>query len=40
MVTKARQTSATVSMIEDPALLAEAGGVGGLLRYRIARRAA
>jgi peptide chain release factor subunit 1 len=39
MVTKARQTSASVSMIEDPALLAEAGGVGGFLRYRIARRA-
>ena len=40
LVTKARQTSATVTMIEDPALMAEADGVGGLLRYRIGRRAA
>jgi peptide chain release factor subunit 1 len=40
LVAKARQTDARVSFIEDPALLAEAGGVGALLRYRLHRRAA
>jgi peptide chain release factor subunit 1 len=35
LVTLARQTSATVRFIEDPLLLAEAGGVGALLRFRI-----
>jgi peptide subunit release factor 1 (eRF1) len=34
LVTKARQTDATVTFIEDPALLAGVGGVGGLLRWR------
>jgi peptide subunit release factor 1 (eRF1) len=36
LVTKARQTSATVTFIEDAALLADVGGVGAFLRYRIA----
>jgi peptide chain release factor subunit 1 len=41
LVTRARQTSARVTIIEDPALLADVGGVGALLRYRIGvRRAA
>jgi stalled ribosome rescue protein Dom34 len=40
LVAKARQTSARVSFVEDPALLAEAGGVGALLRFRVHRRAA
>ena len=35
LVTLARQTSASVRFIEDPLLLAEAGGVGALLRFRI-----
>ncbi len=35
LVTAAKQTSARVTFIEDPALLAEVGGVGALLRYRI-----
>ncbi len=35
LVTKAQQTSARVTFIEDPALLAEVGGVGAILRYRI-----
>ncbi|MGI8566539.1 MAG: Vms1/Ankzf1 family peptidyl-tRNA hydrolase [Pyrinomonadaceae bacterium] len=35
LVTKAQQTSARVTFIEDPTLLAEVGGVGALLRYRI-----
>ncbi len=35
LVTKARQTDATVTFIEDPALLAEVGGVGAFLRWRI-----
>ena len=40
LVAKARQTAARVTFIEDPALLAEAGGVGALLRFRLHRRAA
>ena len=35
LVTLARQTSAAVRFIEDPLLLAEAGGVGALLRFRL-----
>jgi peptide subunit release factor 1 (eRF1) len=35
LVTLARQTSASVRFIEDPLLLAEAGGVGALLRFRV-----
>jgi peptide chain release factor subunit 1 len=35
LVAKARQTDARVTFIEDPALLADAGGVGGLLRFRV-----
>ena len=34
LVTRARQTGATVTFIEDPALLAKAGGVAAMLRYR------
>jgi peptide chain release factor subunit 1 len=40
LVTKARQTDARVVFIEEAALLAEAGGVGAILRYRLQRRAA
>ena len=35
LVTLAQQTSARIRFIEDPALLAEVGGVGALLRFRI-----
>jgi peptide chain release factor subunit 1 len=35
LVAKARQTDAHVTFIEDTRLLAEAGGVGGLLRFRL-----
>lgn len=35
LVARAQQTSAKVTFIEDPALLAEFGGVGAILRYRI-----
>ena len=35
LVTKAQQTAAKVTFIEDPQLLAPYGGVGALLRYRI-----
>ena len=35
LVTKARQTSAQITFIEDPALLAPYGGVAALLRFRI-----
>lgn len=35
LVTLARQTSAGVRFIEDPSLLAEIGGVGALLRFRV-----
>jgi len=34
LVTTARQTGATVTIIEDPALLESVGGVGGFLRWR------
>jgi peptide chain release factor subunit 1 len=34
-VTKARQTSAKVTFIEDASLLATVGGVGAMLRYKI-----
>lgn len=40
LIAKARQTDAGVTFIEDAALLAEAGGVGAFLRYRLHRRAA
>jgi peptide chain release factor subunit 1 len=40
LVAKARQTDARVTFIEDSSLLAEAGGVGAILRYRLQRRAA
>lgn len=35
LVTRARQTGARVSFIEDQSLLAQVGGVGVLLRYRV-----
>ena len=35
LVARARQTDARVTFIDDAALLAEAGGVGGLLRFRV-----
>jgi peptide chain release factor subunit 1 len=35
LVTKAQQTSARVRFIEDVGLLAEVGGVGAILRFRI-----
>jgi peptide chain release factor subunit 1 len=35
LITKATQTSARITFIEDPELLAEHGGVAGLLRFRI-----
>jgi stalled ribosome rescue protein Dom34 len=35
LVTRAQQTSARIRFIENPALLAEVGGVGALLRFRI-----
>jgi hypothetical protein len=34
LVTRARQTGATVTVIEDSALLEPVGGVGGFLRWR------
>ncbi len=34
LVTKAKQTSATITFIEDPALLESIGGVGAFLRWR------
>ena len=34
LVTKAKQTAATVTFIEDAALLESAGGVGAFLRWR------
>ena len=39
LVAKARQTDARVTFIEDSGLLADAGGVGGLLRFRMRRAA-
>jgi len=35
LVTRAKQTSARITFIEDPALLAEYNGVAALLRFRI-----
>jgi len=35
LVTRAEQTSARIRFIENPELLAEVGGVGALLRFRI-----
>jgi peptide subunit release factor 1 (eRF1) len=35
LVTRAQQTGAQVRFIEDPALLADVGGVGATLRYRL-----
>jgi peptide subunit release factor 1 (eRF1) len=35
LVARARRTGATVTFVEDPALLADVDGVGGLLRHRI-----
>ena len=35
VVTRAEQTGAKVRFIEDPALLADVGGVGATLRYRV-----
>ncbi|HWQ54345.1 MAG TPA: Vms1/Ankzf1 family peptidyl-tRNA hydrolase [Bryobacteraceae bacterium] len=35
LVAQARKTGATVTFIEDPNLLAEVGGVGATLRYRL-----
>jgi peptide subunit release factor 1 (eRF1) len=34
LVTKAKQTDATVSFIQDPELLKEVDGVGAFLRWR------
>lgn len=34
-VTRAQQSAARIRFIEDPELLAEVGGVGALLRFRI-----
>ena len=35
LVTKAAQTSARITFVQDPGLLSEYGGVAGLLRFRI-----
>lgn len=35
LVTRAKQTGATITFIEDPSLLADWGGVAALLRFRI-----
>ena len=35
LVTQALQTAARITFVQDPALLADVGGVGALLRYRI-----
>jgi peptide subunit release factor 1 (eRF1) len=35
LITKAQQTSARIRFIEDQDLLADVGGVGALLRFRI-----
>jgi peptide subunit release factor 1 (eRF1) len=35
LVTRAKQTGAAITFIEDPSLLAEWGGVAALLRFRI-----
>jgi peptide chain release factor subunit 1 len=39
LVARARQTDARVTFIEDPSLLADVGGVGGLLRFRVRKAA-
>ncbi len=39
LVARARQTDARITVIDDAALLAEAGGVGGLLRFRVRKAA-
>jgi peptide chain release factor subunit 1 len=39
LVAKARQTDARVTFIEDAVRLADAGGVGGLLRFRVRKAA-
>ena len=38
LATRARQTDAAVTFVEDASLLRDVGGVGGLLRYRITPR--
>ena len=35
LITRAQQTAARIRFIEDPSLLADVGGVGALLRFRI-----
>jgi peptide subunit release factor 1 (eRF1) len=35
LITKAKQTSARITFIEDPELLSDYGGVAGSLRFRI-----
>jgi peptide subunit release factor 1 (eRF1) len=35
LVAKARQTAATIRIIQDPAVLATVGGVGALLRFKV-----
>lgn len=39
LVAKARQTDARIRFIEDPALLADVGGVAGTLRFKLEARA-
>jgi peptide chain release factor subunit 1 len=39
LVARARRTDARITVIEDASLLADAGGVGGLLRFRLRRAA-
>jgi peptide subunit release factor 1 (eRF1) len=39
LVARARQTDARITFIEDAGLLADAGGVGGLLRFRVRKAA-
>jgi peptide subunit release factor 1 (eRF1) len=35
LITRAQQTAARIRFIEDASLLADVGGVGALLRFRI-----
>ena len=35
LIIKARNTSAAIKFIEDPALLAPVGGVGAFLRFKL-----
>ena len=35
LIARARNTSAAIHFVEDPALLAPAGGVGAFLRFRL-----